>query len=108
MDLLSLHQPWDCQRFPQSKTISYGGGGGGGGNPVTQIVETVQENVIDPVVDTVQEKVIDPVVETADLPDLKIIPEDLPTLDEIKEKVSDATPDLKIIPEDLPTLDEYK
>jgi len=94
MDLLSLHQPWDCQRFPQSKTICYGRGGGGGGNPVTQIVETVQENVIDPV------------VETADLPDLKIIPEDLPTLDEIKEKVSDETLDLKIIPEDLPNLAE--
>ena len=31
MDLLNLSQPWDCQRFPKSKTICYGGGGGGGG-----------------------------------------------------------------------------
>jgi len=27
MDLLKLHQPWDCQRFPKSKTICYGGAG---------------------------------------------------------------------------------
>ena len=26
-DLLKLHQPWDCERFPKSKTICYGGGG---------------------------------------------------------------------------------
>ena len=26
-DLLNLHQPWDCERFPKSKTICYGGGG---------------------------------------------------------------------------------
>ena len=32
MDLLNLSQPWDCQRFPKSKTICYGGGGGGGGS----------------------------------------------------------------------------
>jgi hypothetical protein len=31
-DLLNLHQPWDCERFPKSKTICYGGGGGGGGS----------------------------------------------------------------------------
>ena len=30
MDLLNLSQPWDCERFPKSKTICYGGGGGGG------------------------------------------------------------------------------
>ena len=27
MDLLNLSQPWDCERFPKSKTICYGGGG---------------------------------------------------------------------------------
>tara|TARA_B100000424_G_scaffold112243_1_gene84427 strand:- start:332 stop:1210 length:879 start_codon:yes stop_codon:yes gene_type:complete len=30
MDLLNLSQPWDCERFPKSKTICYGGGSGGG------------------------------------------------------------------------------
>ena len=37
MDLLNLSQPWDCERFPKSKTICYGGGGGGGSigdNPI--------------------------------------------------------------------------
>lgn len=28
MDLLNLHQPWDCQRFPKSKIICYGGSSG--------------------------------------------------------------------------------
>ena len=32
MDLLNLSRPWDCQIFPKSKTICYGGGGGGGGS----------------------------------------------------------------------------
>ena len=40
MDLLNLHQPWDCQRFPKSKTICYGGGGGGGGS-ATDVVNKV-------------------------------------------------------------------
>ena len=31
MDLLNLSRPWDCEGFPKSKTICYGGGGGGGG-----------------------------------------------------------------------------
>ena len=74
------------------------GGGGGGGNPVTQIVETVQENVIDPVVDTVQEKVIDPVVETYEGSDLQTLVETpgeavqtaLGISDEDVEAVSDA------------------
>ena len=30
MDLLNLHQPWDCQRFPKSKTICFGAAAGGG------------------------------------------------------------------------------
>ena len=42
MDLLNLHQPWDCERFPKSKTICYGGGGGGG-NPVKKIVKKVEK-----------------------------------------------------------------
>ena len=32
MDLLNLSRPWDCEGFPKSKTICYGGGGGGGGS----------------------------------------------------------------------------
>ena len=28
MDLLNLSQPWDCERFPKSKTICYGGSSG--------------------------------------------------------------------------------
>ena len=70
------------------------GGGGGGGNPVTQIVETVTDTVSDAVSDAT--------------PDLKIITEDIPTLDEIKEKVSDETPDIKIDTDNLTTLDEIK
>ena len=44
MDLLNLSQPWDCQRFPKSKTICYGGGGGGGGNPVKAVTKAVSDN----------------------------------------------------------------
>lgn len=45
MDLLNLSQPWDCQRFPKSKTICYGGGGGGGGgNPVKTFTKAVSDN----------------------------------------------------------------
>ena len=45
MDILNLSQPWDCQRFPKSKTICYGGGGGGGGgNPVKAVIKTVSDN----------------------------------------------------------------
>lgn len=42
MDLLNLSRPWDCESFPKSKTICYGGGGGGGGsvgdNPIVKKV----------------------------------------------------------------------
>jgi len=40
-DLLKLHQPWDCERFPKSKTICYGGGGGGGSDPVKKVTKAV-------------------------------------------------------------------
>ena len=53
MDLLNLHQPWDCERFPKSKTICYGGGGGGGTvnvlkgfeglNPIKKVVKKVAD-----------------------------------------------------------------
>jgi hypothetical protein len=45
MDLLNLHQPWDCQRFPKSKSICYGGGGGGGGNPISKAIESASDVV---------------------------------------------------------------
>ena len=32
MDLLNLSRPWDCESFPKSKTICYGGGGGSTGD----------------------------------------------------------------------------
>lgn len=44
MDLLNLSKPWDCESFPKSKNICYGGGGGGGGlfsNPIQNIVKAV-------------------------------------------------------------------
>ncbi len=44
-DLLNLHQPWDCERFPKSKTICYGGGSGG--DPVTKTVKKVSNVVSD-------------------------------------------------------------
>ena len=37
MDLLNLSRPWDCEGFPKSKTICYGGGGGGGGIPTPKV-----------------------------------------------------------------------
>ena len=44
MDLLNLSRPWDCESFPKSKTICYGGGGGGGGgNPIKKISDTVSD-----------------------------------------------------------------
>ena len=29
---MNIARPWDCEAFPKSKTICYGGGGGGGGS----------------------------------------------------------------------------
>tara|TARA_R100001510_G_C7623564_1_gene183883 strand:- start:145 stop:846 length:702 start_codon:yes stop_codon:yes gene_type:complete len=45
MDLLNLHQPWDCQRFPKSKTICYGGGGGGSATDVVNKVTNEAKKV---------------------------------------------------------------
>lgn len=39
---MNIARPWDCEAFPKSKTICYGGGGGGGGsigdNPLVEKV----------------------------------------------------------------------
>ena len=40
MDLLNLHQPWDCERFPKSKTICYGGSAP---EPVKKVVKKVAD-----------------------------------------------------------------
>ena len=82
MDLLNISRPWDCQAFPKSKTICYGGGGGGGGDVQT---------VVDVVSDTVSDNT----------PDIKIDTDEISTLDEIIEEVDNKTPDIKIIPEDI-------
>ena len=78
MDLLNISRPWDCQVFPKSKTICYGGGGGGGG-PVEEVVEVVSDTVSD------------------NTPDIKIeVPEvdiDVPTPEEIVEQVDDLYQD---------------
>lgn len=78
MDLLNLHQPWDCERFPKSKTICYGGGGGGGGDPVTNTVKKVTKTVSDNT----------PTVKVEPPPPIKVDPPKLPTLNEVKETVA--------------------
>tara|TARA_X000001388_G_scaffold9560_2_gene5857 strand:+ start:2439 stop:3230 length:792 start_codon:yes stop_codon:yes gene_type:complete len=40
MDLLNLHQPWDCERFPKSKTICYGGSAP---PPVKKVIKKVAD-----------------------------------------------------------------
>jgi len=88
MDLLNISRPWDCQVFPKSKTICYGGGGGGGD------AETVVEVVSDTVSDNT--------------PDIKVEPP--PPIEEVVEDISDTisdnTPDIKIVEEDIITADE--
>ena len=66
MDLLNINRPWDCQVFPKSKTIIYGGSGGGGwgfstSNPISNAVESAVNTVVEPVV-----QVVEPVVETVE------------------------------------------
>ena len=64
MDLLNLSRPWDCESFPKSKTICYGGGGGGGGSVPKIEVPKIK------------------------VPEIKIDTPKIPTLDEIKETVT--------------------
>ena len=73
-DLLKLHQPWDCERFPKSKTICYGGGGGGGGDPITKTVKKVSNVVSD------------------NTPTVKV---EVPSVTDIKQGVSNTIEDVK-------------
>ena len=75
-DLLKLHQPWDCERFPKSKTICYGGGGGGG-DPVTKTVKKVTKTVSD------------------NTPTVKVEPPKVPSVTDIKQGVSNTIEDVK-------------
>jgi hypothetical protein len=79
-DLLKLHQPWDCERFPKSKTICYGGGGGG--DPVTKAVKKVTKTVSD---NTPTVKVEPP----------KIVTPKVPSVTDIKQGVSNTIEDVK-------------
>ena len=73
MDLLNLSRPWDCESFPKSKTICYGGGGGGGGgNPIKKISDAVSDNT--------------PTIKVE--PPKPPPPPKIPTLDEVKEAVA--------------------
>lgn len=72
MDLLNLSQPWDCERFPKSKTICYGGGGGGG-NPVKKVTKAVSSVT----------------------PTIKVDPPKLPSVVDIKRDVSGGIEDVK-------------
>lgn len=51
MDLLKLHEPWDCQRFPKSKTICYAGGGLGGGNPNIKMPDSIADTSLASIAD---------------------------------------------------------
>ena len=73
MDLLNLSRPWDCESFPKSKTICYGGGGGGGGNPIKKISDTVSDAT----------------------PTIKVDKPKLPSVVDLKKNVSDTIEDVK-------------
>lgn len=83
---MNIARPWDCEAFPKSKTICYGGGGGGGGDPITNVVDTVQEKVIDPVVETYEGSDLQTLVETPG----EAVQTALGISDEDVEAVSDA------------------
>ena len=71
-DLLKLHQPWDCERFPKSKTICYGGGGGGG-DPVKKVTKAVSSVT----------------------PTVKVETPKVPSVTDIKQGVSNTIEDVK-------------
>ena len=43
--LLEELRPWDCEQFPKSKTICFGGGGGG--DPISSAIKTVTKPIDD-------------------------------------------------------------
>ena len=42
IELLEQLRPWDCEQFPKSKNICFGGGGG---NPIQQVLDPIAEKV---------------------------------------------------------------
>ena len=90
-DLLKLHQPWDCERFPKSKTICYGGGGGGGGDPITKTVKKVSNVVSDntPTVKVEPPKIVTPKVTTPKVPSVTDIKQGASsTIESVKSDVA--------------------
>jgi len=45
IELLEELRPWDCEQFPKSKTICFGGGGGG--DPISSAIKTVTKPIDD-------------------------------------------------------------
>ncbi len=89
-DLLNLHHPWDCERFPKSKTICYGGGGGGGGD-VNKAVKKVSNVVSDntPTVKVEPPKVVTPKVTTPKVPSVTDIKQGASsTIESVKSDVA--------------------
>ena len=93
-DLLNLHQPWDCERFPKSKTICYGGGGGGGGgDPVKAVKKVVSDNT--PTVKVETPKVTTPKITTPKITTPKITTPKVPSVTDIKKSVSNTIEDVQ-------------
>jgi len=44
IELLEELRPWDCEQFPKSKTICFGGGGG---DPISSAIKTVTKPIDD-------------------------------------------------------------
>ena len=42
IEILEQLRPWDCEQFPKSKNICFGGGGG---NPIQQVLDPVAKKV---------------------------------------------------------------
>ena len=42
IDILNYLRPWDCEQFPKSKNICFGGGGG---NPIQKVLDPVAKGV---------------------------------------------------------------
>ena len=64
IELLEQLRPWDCEQFPKSKNICFGGGGG---DPITKAVKAVTKpiNEVGAGVSNVTSKIVDPVAQGA-------------------------------------------
>lgn len=60
IELLEQLRPWDCQQFPKSKNICFGGGGG---DPITQAVKAVKKPLDEGA--KVASSVVDPIAKGA-------------------------------------------